>query len=99
MARGDVIADVFTCSAGSTTSIQPGSGVEWVLKTIGLHQSSGMFLQGYDGSTATHVATGVYTSQLGGAITMPINNTNYAAIYNGEGYTSNAAYFGYITKE
>jgi len=99
MARGDVVADVVSTSHDSSTDIRPASGVEWVIKTWEGDNNGSMFLRSNDGSNVGNICTGAQAGAIGGLVTIPINNTNYLAVYNGAGGTRIFAYYGYITKD
>ena len=99
MARGDVIADVFVLANNATHSIQPGSGVEWIVKCVTLDDSSNGLIRGYDGTNVAAGWDGVQIGNVGGVCTIPINNTNYVQMRNSTGSTTPLAYFGIITKE
>ena len=77
MARGDVIADVFSLDNNETHSIQPGSGVEWIVKCITLDDSSNGLIRGYDGTNVASGWDGVQSGNVAGMCTIPVNNTNY----------------------
>ena len=99
MARGDVIADVFVLANNATHSIQPGSGVEWIVKCVTLDDSSNGLIRGYDGTNVAAGWDGVQSGNVAGVCTIPINNTNYVQMRNQTGSTTPLAYFGIITKE
>jgi len=47
----------------------------------------------------SNICNGGEAGDIGGRVTVPINNTHYLALRNGTGSTVNLAYYGYITKE
>ena len=99
MARGDVVAEVVGVSGTSSHTVQPGSGVEWVIKAFAGDNSSSGILRAYDGSITTNMVTGDKANDVGSQVTIPINNAHYLAMRNSTGSTLNMAYFGYITKD
>jgi hypothetical protein len=99
MARGDVVAELTAVSGTSSYTVQPGSGVEWVIKTFAGDNNSSTILRAYDGSITTNMVNGEEAGDIGGQVTVPINNTHYLALRNSTGSTLNMAYFGYITKD
>ena len=99
MARGDVIADVVSLDNNETHSIQPGSGVEWIVKCVTLDDSSNGLIRGYDGINVAAGWDGVQSGNIAGVCTIPVNNTNYVQIQNAIGDGEVFGYFGYIIKE
>lgn len=99
MARGDVLANVVAVSGTSSHTVQPGSGVEWIIKAFGGDASASVILRANNGSITTDMVTASQANVVGNRVTVPINNSNYLAIRNSSGSTINVAYYGYITKE
>ena len=99
MARGDVVADVVSLSDNTNHDIQPGSGVEWIIKSLSLGDNVNCLLRGYDGTNVAAGWDGVQSGNVAGVCTIPINNTNYVQMRNSTGSTTPLAYFGIITKE
>ena len=98
MARGDVVAQIVSLDNAAAHTVQPGSGVEWVIKTVGLGAHAAVYLFAYDGTLTTTITTGAkYAENL--ALTLPINNSDYISLHNASGGTMEVAYYGYITKE
>lgn len=100
MARGDVIADIYTVSASSNASVQPASGVEWILKCFGGHNDGDVRLRGTDGSTNVQIMKGDIADAIGGVISMPVTNANYAQVHNAHGSNAKSAFIsGFVTKD
>ena len=100
MARGDAVIDIVNVSGSSTSTIQPGSGYEWVLKSFGDSlQGATSRIQYYDGTLTSHVASGTNSQATSGLIMMVVDNTNYFQLRNTAGGAYPLAYGGYITKD
>ena len=99
MARGDVVADVVSVSATSSVTVQPGSGVEWIIKTFSGDNNASNHLRANDGTNVGAICNGSEAADQLGREQVPINNTNYLAMRNGNAGTTILSYFGYITKE
>ena len=100
MARGDVVADIVTIANNANHSVQPGSGVEWVIKNVALSQGTSGLLRGYDGSSVAPNCDGSHAAVKMGDCTIPITNGNYVQIRNSNiGSDYPFGYYGYITKD
>ena len=98
MARGDVIGSLQTLSAGGSYTVQPGSGVEWVIKCFGGDNTDDNLLEAYDGTSTVIIIRGLDAESTAGQITLPINNSLYARLRQ-SGSGGRASYHGYITKD
>ena len=99
MARGDVVAELAAVSSSSSYTVQPGSGVEWIIRTFAGDNSTSTHFRANDGTIVSAICNGGEAADQLGKVTVPINNTHYLALRNGTGSTINLAYYGYITKE
>jgi len=105
MARGDVVTDIIAVgnAAGGASgwpTIQPGSGVEWVIKCIAGSNTNDLWLDSFDGSIYTPIVDCGQLAVRCGLVTIPITNGHYLRIRNTSSTTSYVVgYSGYITKE
>ena len=100
MARGDVIADIYTANTSSSVSIQPAAGVEWLLKCFAGNNDGNVRLRATDGSTNIQLMKGDIADAIGGVISMPVTNSNYAQFYNASSGSSTSAFLsGFVTKD
>ena len=100
MARGDVIGSLQTLSAGGSYTVQPGYGVEWVIKCFGGDAGDNNSIQAYDGTSTVIIMRGEDAESTGGRMTFPINNSLYARLQNhSSGDSTRASYHGFITKD
>ena len=100
MARGDVAAQIVSVSASGSHSIQPGSGVEWIIKTWVGNNSGEAYLEAWDGTLDSVITIGNTIEDRGGIINIPVNNSDYIRMRNNAGgYAIKMAYYGFITKE
>jgi hypothetical protein len=99
MARGDVVADVVNVSSSSSSTVQPGSGVEWIIRAFSGDNSTSSHLRSADGTSVGAICNGGEAADIGGKVTVPINNTNYVEMRNGSGSNLILSYYGYITKD
>ena len=100
MARGDVIGSLQTINASSSYTVQPGSGVEWVIKCFGGDNGDTNLIEAYDGTSGVIILRGLDAESTGGQLTFPINNSLYARLRNSNsGGAGRSSYHGYITKD
>ena len=100
MARGDVVIEVGRhTSSGATHSVQPSSGVEWVIRCFGGNGDDSIVFEYYDGSTESIIQRGVDAEVTGGMMTCPVTYTHYARTRSTASGNRNWAYSGYITKD
>ena len=108
MAIDDVISNYDTAiSDGNTLSIQPASGDEWLITSVGVEGTSGWDFQ-VNGNTAvyqsgywggeTGTSNGVHNFSLC-PIHFFVTNTEYLILKNGSGSTDNAGYSAIKTKD
>lgn len=96
MAVGDTVTVIPTSvSAGSSLTIQPGSGVEWIVHNIYVPSSATIEIYRTDGSNPILVDgnTGGYLGYW-----FHLTNTNYMTIKNTTGGAIYISYDGVISK-
>jgi hypothetical protein len=100
MARGDVVSDVVSINASSTTDVQPASGVEWLIKSFGSNGNSTSQIRYYDGSNNAWIVDASQSAPNGGECTAIFTNANYMRLQNTHsGGAVVFGYAGYITKD
>tara|TARA_R100000306_G_C4333362_1_gene121435 strand:+ start:75 stop:383 length:309 start_codon:yes stop_codon:yes gene_type:complete len=101
MARGDAVIDIINVSASSTSTVQPASGEEWIIKSFGdALQGSTSRIQYYDGTLTSHVAAGDKSQVTCGVVSLVVDNTNYFQLRNAAGGSAYPlAYGGFKTKD
>jgi hypothetical protein len=80
MAVGDAVSDIQSISAAAVLSIQPGSGIEWIIHNIG--HADNIDLQFYDGTNTLTVATITTGQGLEGNLQLHCTNTKYWRVKN-----------------
>ena len=97
MARGDAIGDTVSNSHGGSLSMQPGSGVEWIIKlATGGNESSNIIIRLSDGTNLTNVIGSDQAEVV--LMNFPVNNTDYGDVLNNTGGTAVSGFRGFITK-
>jgi hypothetical protein len=95
MAVGDVVSGISSIAAGSSLTIQPGAGVEWVLHN--LYHAADVEVYFTDGANSIKFSSdtsfGAWTGMF-----LHANNTRYFTIKNTNAAAQLIGYDGIVTK-